>query len=90
LIEAAQAADLLLCESALVDAQDDPQPERRGHLTAAEAGVAAREAGARRLVLTHYRSGPEYDDRHRQAAEAAFGGPVELAREGHTYTILST
>ncbi|MBV9168676.1 MAG: MBL fold metallo-hydrolase [Chloroflexi bacterium] len=88
LVEAARGADVLLCESALVDpTHDEPHPERRGHMSAGEAGAAARQASVRRLVLTHYRSGPNYDDRHRQAAEAAFGGPVELAREGKTYTI---
>ena len=56
-------------------------------MSAAEAGAAARQACVRRLILTHYRSGPNYDDRHRAAATEAFGAPVELAREGHTYTI---
>jgi ribonuclease BN (tRNA processing enzyme) len=88
LIEAARGAEVLLCECALVDpAHDEPHPERRGHMSAAEAGAAAREAGVRRLILTHYRAGPEYDDRHRRAAEQAFGGRVELAREGRTYTV---
>jgi ribonuclease BN (tRNA processing enzyme) len=88
LIEAARGAEVLLCESALVDpAHDEPHPERRGHMSAAEAGAAAREAGVRRLILTHYRAGPRYDDQHRRAAEEAFGGRVELAREGKTYTV---
>jgi ribonuclease BN (tRNA processing enzyme) len=88
LVEAARGADLLLCESALLDAaSDEPRPERRGHMSAAEAGAAAREAGVRRLMLTHYRAGPKYDAHHRDAASGAFGAPVELAREGETYTI---
>ena len=88
LVAAAQAADLLLCESALLDpSQDEPEPQQRGHMSAAEAGAAAREAGARRLLLTHYRSGEGYDGHHREAASRAFGGPVELAREGQTYSI---
>jgi ribonuclease BN (tRNA processing enzyme) len=88
LVEAARNADLLLCESALVDpSQDEPHPERRGHMSAGEAGSAAREAGVRRLVLTHYRAGPKYDDRHRDAASRTFGAAVELAREGETYTV---
>lgn len=88
LVEAARDADLLLCESALVDpAQDEPEPDRRGHMSAAEAGAAARQAGARRLLLTHYRAGPKYDAHHRDHASKTFGAPVELAREGETYTI---
>jgi ribonuclease BN (tRNA processing enzyme) len=88
LVEAARDADLFMCESAILEpSQDRPEPAQRGHMLAAEAGRIAREAGAKRLLLTHYRSGPAYDDRQRQAAEQAFGGPVELAREGETYTV---
>ena len=85
---AAQAADLFLCESALLDAsQDEKQPKQRGHMTAGEAGAAAREAGAKHLVITHYRSGPEADAHHLKSACANFDGPVDLARPGATYTV---
>jgi ribonuclease BN (tRNA processing enzyme) len=88
LIEAARDADLLLCESALMNgAQDDPTPFRRGHMCAAEAGQAASQAGARRLVITHYRSGDGYDAHHLKAASGVFSGPVELARDGQTYVV---
>jgi ribonuclease BN (tRNA processing enzyme) len=88
LVQAARDADLFMCESAILEAsQDRSDPAQRGHMLAGEAGRIAREAGARRLLLTHYRSGPAYDERHRQAAEQTFGGPVELAREGQTYTV---
>ena len=88
LIEAARDADLFMCESALTDpTQDEPDPARRGHMCAGEAGAAARAAGARRLMLTHYRSSGKWDAHHRAAAEEAFGGPVELAREGQQYTV---
>ena len=48
------------------------------HLTAAEAGIAAREAGAHRLVLTHLWPGL---DRRMAVAEGseAFGEAVILA-----------
>jgi ribonuclease BN (tRNA processing enzyme) len=88
LVEAARDADLFLCESALFDpAHDEPDPTRRGHMSAAEAGQAATDAGARRLVITHYRSGETYDARHLAAATSTFAGPVDLAREGQTYTV---
>ena len=88
LIEAARGADLFLCESALLDpSQDEPDPARRGHMSAAEAGDAARQAGAKRLLITHYRSSATHDAHHLEAASRAFGGPVELAREGQTYTV---
>jgi ribonuclease BN (tRNA processing enzyme) len=88
LLEAAAGADLFLCEAALLDpAQDEPVASFRGHLCAAEAGEAARDAGVRRLLLTHYRSTPETDARHLSAARRAFDGPVDLAREGETYAV---
>jgi ribonuclease BN (tRNA processing enzyme) len=88
LVDAAREADLFMCESALLDpAQDEPDPSRRGHMSAAEAGQAAREAGAKRLLITHYRSSEAFDKRHLDAARHSFGGPVELAREGTTITV---
>jgi len=88
LIEAAHDADLFLCESAMLEAaQDEANPARRGHMGAAEAGAAAQQAGAKRLLITHYRAGPKYDAHHLAAASATFGGPVELAHEGQTYVV---
>jgi ribonuclease BN (tRNA processing enzyme) len=88
LIEAAHGADLFMCESAMLDAaNDEPNPARRGHMSAAEAGAVAKEAGAKRLLITHYRSSPKYDAHHLAAATATFEGPVELAREGQTYVV---
>lgn len=79
----ARDTDLLMLEATL------EQPERaghRGHLTPAEAGEHARRAGARRLVLTHMSA--DHDVAWvREEAERAFGGPVELAREGAVYEI---
>jgi len=79
----ARDSDLLLLEATL------EQPEEagcRGHLTPTEAGEHARRAGAGRLVLTHF-SGDHDQAQARGEAERAFGGPVELAREGATYTV---
>lgn len=79
--EFAAAADVLLVEATL------PRPERtgvRGHLTPAEAGAIGRDAGARRLALTHV---SDELDRVRacQEAEATFGGAVEHAAEGTVF-----
>ena len=88
IVEAARGADLFLCESAMLDAsQDEADPTRRGHMSAREAGEAARTAGARRLLITHYRSGEKYDQHHLEAARSTFDGPVDLAREGQTYVV---
>jgi ribonuclease BN (tRNA processing enzyme) len=88
LVEAAHKADLFMCESALVDPrEDEPDASRRGHMSASEAGAAAREAKAKQLMLTHYRSSAELDDHHRERASQSFGDPVDLAKEGRSYTI---
>lgn len=53
----------------------------RGHLTAREAGELGQRAGVSRLLVSHYSD--ELDaTRVRSEAEAGFGGPVELARDG--------
>jgi ribonuclease BN (tRNA processing enzyme) len=83
LVEIALNTDLLLVEATL------PRPERtgiRGHLTPAEAGEHAQRAGARRVVLTHISD--ELDATWaRKQAEAAFDGPVEIARDGAVYEV---
>ena len=83
LVEFAKGAELLLIEGTL------PRPERsgqRGHLTPREAGEHGKAAAARRLVLTHISD--ELDRLWARAeAEDAFGGRVEIAREGAIYTI---
>ncbi len=49
LVEVARGADLFVCECAKPDALKVP-----GHMTPTEAGRTAREAGAKRLILTHF------------------------------------
>jgi ribonuclease BN (tRNA processing enzyme) len=83
LCDFAAGTDLLLIEASLAE-PDVGEP--RGHMTAAEAGEHGRRAGARRLVLTHISD--ELDlDAARAAAEAAYGGSVEVAAEGAVYSI---
>jgi len=83
IIDAAREADLLIIEATL------PRPERtglRGHLTPEEAGEHAREARAKRVVITHI-SDELGDDWALDQAERGFGGPVEIAREGAVYEV---
>lgn len=63
----AESADLLVCEATYLSEHAD-LARRHKHLTAAEAGRIAAEAGARRLVLTHFSQ--RYGDAERFAAEA--------------------
>jgi ribonuclease BN (tRNA processing enzyme) len=86
LVEFARDTDLLLIEATL------PGPEtaaaQRGHLTAREAGEHGRQAGARRLVITHFSD--EFDGQHlQQEASAGFAGPVDLAHGGAVYDLTS-
>lgn len=52
-VELARDVDLLVCESTFAGA-DAALARDHGHLTAGEAATIAAEAGARRLVLTHF------------------------------------
>jgi ribonuclease BN (tRNA processing enzyme) len=83
LVRFADGADLLMIEATL------PRPERagpRGHLTPSEAGDHGGRAHVRRLVLTHISD--ELDELWaREEAAKAFGGPVDVAREGAVFTV---
>ena len=85
-IAAARGADLLVHEATF--GQDERQrAQETGHSTAAEAARVAREAGARRLVLTHIsprytREAPEL----LSEARAVFPGTV-VARDGRTVDV---
>ena len=80
-VEYAQHADLLIHE-AYGMRSDAELAHALGHSTAADAGEAARAAGASRLVLTHLRASRFADPEELAAeAEAAFGQPVEAARD---------
>ena len=52
-VELARGVDLLVCESTYLAAEAD-LASAYGHLTAGQAAAVAAEAGARRLVLTHF------------------------------------
>ena len=80
-VEYAKDADLLIYEA--YGSEDDArQAHAFGHSTAADAGRVARDAGVRRLVLTHFRSGNFVDPTQLAAeAQAVFDGPVEVSRD---------
>jgi ribonuclease BN (tRNA processing enzyme) len=66
--------DVALCEATMAAEQAGTFE----HLTAGEAGIAARDAGAERLVITHLAPGLDPERARRQAAET-FGNDVEVA-----------
>jgi ribonuclease BN (tRNA processing enzyme) len=74
--------DLALCEATVPQALEGVMQ----HLSARQAGRSARDAGARRLVLTHLWPGLDPGRSRAEGAEA-FGGPVELAEVGARYEV---
>jgi len=67
-VELAAGVDLLVCESTFLDAEQSLADQFR-HLTARQAAWLAREAGARRLVLTHFsQRHPDEEEYVREAA----------------------
>jgi ribonuclease Z len=67
-IALADGADLVVCESTFLE-RDADLATAYGHMTAAQAARVAAEAGARRLVLTHFSQ--RYPDDAEFAVEAA-------------------
>ena len=80
-VEYAREADLLIHEIYSLHSGVE-QAHAFGHSTATEAGRTAREAGAKRLVVTHLRAS-KFADPAELAMEtkASFRGPVEVARD---------
>jgi ribonuclease BN (tRNA processing enzyme) len=87
LTDLADGPDLLLAEATLRSlGEDAAPPEPRGHLLPAEAGAAARDGGARRLMLTHLPVNGDGSWARSQASEA-FAAEVEIAAPARTYDI---
>lgn len=84
LTKLATDADLLLCEASIAgERAGDTYPY---HLTAAEAGSAAKAARVRRLVVTHFVNGVDPTTAVVEA-KATFGGPVDSATPGGSFMI---
>jgi ribonuclease Z len=73
--ELADGVDLLVIESTFLDA-DERLATAHGHLTAGQAGRVAREAGVRRLVLTHISERYSAEDEQRFLDQAGFDDQV--------------
>ncbi|MFY1827930.1 ribonuclease Z [Myxococcus fulvus] len=83
-VKAAQDADLLIHESTFSDDEQARALETH-HSTAREAARVAKEAGARRLVLTHLSSRHDTDPAKLLAqAREEYKGPCEVAYDGFT------
>ena len=84
-IELARGVDFLICESTYLSTEAR-EARDNGHLTAMQAAMIAKEAGARRLVLTHfsqrYQSTAPFVDEAKAIHE-----DVVAARDGKRYPI---
>jgi len=77
-----EGIDVFLCEASLL-------PEHQGmapHVTGAEAGAMAADAGVGRLLLTHLPPGGEEVPRMEDAA-TTFGGPTEVVHVNERYQL---
>ncbi len=77
----AEGCDMLVIESTFLD-EDHRLASDHGHLTAGQAAAAARDAGVRHLVLTHFSQ--RYADPtafEQQARAAGFVGELTVARD---------
>jgi ribonuclease BN (tRNA processing enzyme) len=85
LLRAARGADVFLCEAAYQEGRDDAL--RGIHLTGRRAAEAARDAGARKLLLTHL---PVWNSPTRAVEEAqeVYEGPIGVAEPAYTYRIV--
>jgi ribonuclease Z len=84
LTRAAKDADLLIHEATFSDDEQERAVETR-HSTAREAARVAREAGVRRLILTHLSSRHDTDPSKLLAqAREEYKGPTEVAHDGLT------
>jgi len=87
MVEAARDADILIHESTFSDDEQQRALETR-HSTAREAGRVAKQAGARRLILTHLSSRHDTDPSRLLAqARAEYAGPVDVAHDGMTVDV---
>jgi ribonuclease Z len=81
-VDAARGADVLVHDSTFGDAEQ-ARAEETMHSTAREAARVAREAGVRRLVLTHLST--RYDREFSplvEQARAEYAGPLDVAADG--------
>jgi ribonuclease BN (tRNA processing enzyme) len=85
LIELSRNADLLILESSYV--MNKPSP---GHLTTFEAGKVANEAGAKRLLLSHFYpevAGMDEEEVEAQVRTSGYEGKITVAKDLMTLEI---
>lgn len=85
--QAAKSADLLVHEATFSDDEQERAIETR-HSTAREAGRVAKEAGAKKLLLTHLSSRHDVDPSPLVAqAKEEFAGAIEVVWDGYSVDV---
>lgn len=84
LIDLERDADLVLTDSAFVDGRDDDLKDV--HLSGSRAALAAKQAGAKRLMLTHIPAWTDPADCVRDA-KTQWPGEVEVAQPSASYEL---
>jgi ribonuclease Z len=79
-IDLAKGVDLLVIESTYLTSEKD-EAHDHGHMTAAQAATIAREAGAKKLVLTHFSQRYQSIEPFLEEAKAIFANAV-AAKDG--------
>lgn len=79
--ELARGADLLVCESTYLSSEER-DARSHGHMTARQAGIVAREANVRRLVLTHFSQRYGSSRPFVEEARSEFDGEIIAVRDG--------
>jgi ribonuclease BN (tRNA processing enzyme) len=87
LLGLAKDADLFISEATF---QDQDQPWWEGHLSATQAGEAAKEVNAKRLMLSHLPQDRDLKASQAEASRGAGGVPVELAKVGVRMGVATT
>lgn len=84
LVEFAKHADLFICEAGLLE--KDEKCIRAMHLTAKEAAQIAEDAGAKRLLLTHFLPDVK-PEKYINEATQVYNGIMEIAGDNKSYFI---
>ncbi len=84
LVDFAKDADLFICEATIC--KGSSHSTGAGHMSAAEAGLLAKKANVRKLILTHLPSDGDFELMKSQAKEN-FGNEVYLADEVSTFEL---
>ncbi|MEX2237008.1 MAG: MBL fold metallo-hydrolase [Dehalococcoidia bacterium] len=86
LVKAARNCDLLIHEAA-ASADRTEWLQLTGHSSPQDAGVTARESGARQLMLTHIDRDCKYEQGIAEEAAAVYSGSVRIAHDLMTLTV---